>query len=101
MLIIHRNIFITGIALYACYNIYIQIVLGPFDKALRETAKHLPDDEFHEPAPPLFIPFPGTTKQLPIVPYKGNDPEFQEFMKISKDEDLLNQLRRSFTNKHL
>lgn len=33
----------------------------------------------------LFIPFPGTTKQLPVTPYRGSDPEWQEFIKFSQD----------------
>ncbi|RAL60472.1 hypothetical protein DID88_000247 [Monilinia fructigena] len=56
-------------------------------------SKHIPDEEFQEVEPPLFIPFPGTTKQLPVIPYKGTDPEFQEFIRLSKDAKLLDKLR--------
>lgn len=34
----------------------------------------------------LFIPFPGTTRQVNPPPYKGSDPEWQEFLKFSKDQ---------------
>ncbi|AEO69812.1 901bb8c6-2569-4447-ae21-f6fe5e5549f9 [Thermothielavioides terrestris] len=43
------------------------------------------DEENDEP---LFVPFPFTTKKLPRQPYSGSDPEWIEFIRISKDERL-------------
>jgi hypothetical protein len=42
---------------------------------------------------PLFIPFPGTVKQLPPKPYSGSSPEWQGFIKLSKDVEQQNQIR--------
>ena len=48
------------------------------------------DEEEHKP---LFIPFPGTTKELKPAPYSGSDPEWREFVKISKDKELIKRVR--------
>ncbi|KAF7864086.1 hypothetical protein EAF04_007051 [Stromatinia cepivora] len=88
-----RNVAITVIVAVVCFEVYTRLVLGPLDKAAEEASKHIPEDDFQEAEQPLFIPFPGTTKQLPIVPYKGTDPEYQEFIKISKDTKLLDKIR--------
>ncbi|EHK96289.1 hypothetical protein M7I_7996 [Glarea lozoyensis 74030] len=45
----------------------------------------------------LFIPFPGTTKQLRPKPYRGSDPEWKEFIKFSKDRSLQDKVRDSVT----
>jgi hypothetical protein len=42
----------------------------------------------------VFIPFPLTTKRLAPQPYKGTDPEWQEFVRIAKDKDLQIKLKR-------
>ncbi|KAI9647991.1 hypothetical protein NHQ30_002619 [Ciborinia camelliae] len=88
-----KNAAITIIVAIASFEIYTRLVLAPFDKAAEEASKHIPEEEWQEAAQPLFIPFPGTTKELPAFPYKGTDPEFQEFMRISKDAELLQKLR--------
>ncbi|CAD6442268.1 b095dfc3-dc23-4455-9440-4997bb414aa9 [Sclerotinia trifoliorum] len=88
-----RNIAINVIIVVVCFEAYTRLVLDPFDKAAEEASKDIPDDEFQEAEQPLFIPFPGTTKELPIIPYKGTDPEYQEFVKLSKDPKLLNKIR--------
>ena len=51
-----------------------------------------PADE-EEDMKPLFIPFPGTTKQLKPVPYRGSDPEWQEYIKFSQDQKLAKRVR--------
>lgn len=97
VLMLHRKVAISFIVVYACFEVYTRLVLGPLDKAAEEASKHIPEEEWQEAEPPLFIPFPGTTKQLPTVPYRGTDPEFQEFIKISQDTKLMNKLRGSST----
>ncbi|KAM0128686.1 hypothetical protein ACHAO1_008913 [Botrytis cinerea] len=92
-----RKVAISFIVVYACFEVYTRLVLGPLDKAAEEASKHIPEEEWQEAEPPLFIPFPGTTKQLPTVPYRGTDPEFQEFIKISQDTKLMNKLRVDLT----
>jgi hypothetical protein len=84
---------ITVIAFYICYSVYSRLVLDPLEHAAMEAIKNLPDDELEEAEKPLFIPFPGTTKQLKPKPYRGSDPEWQEFIKFSKDQKLAQKVR--------
>jgi hypothetical protein len=59
-----------------------------------EALKNIPEKELEEEEEkPLFIPFPGTTKQLKPQPYRGSDPEWQEFIKFSKDQELAKSVR--------
>ena len=59
-----------------------------------EALKTIPEKELEEDEEkPLFIPFPGTTKQLKSQPYRGSDPEWQEFIKFSKDQELAKSVR--------
>lgn len=63
----------------------------PLDRAAEEIEKNLgKSDEAFEP---LFIPFPGTIKELKPQPYRGSDPEWQEFIKISRDLKLSQKIR--------
>jgi hypothetical protein len=41
-----------------------------------------------------FIPFPLTTKRHPPEPYSASDPEWKEFIRISKDANELKEMRR-------
>lgn len=67
-------------------SVYAKVVLNPLERAAEEALKNLPDEESEEEPTSIFIPFPGTTKQLPITPYRGSDPEWQEFINFSKDQ---------------
>ncbi|KAL2063250.1 hypothetical protein VTL71DRAFT_5055 [Oculimacula yallundae] len=82
---------------YALTTIYTTLVLDPLARAAADTLQALPDEELEE-EPPIFIPFPGTTKQLPLVPYRGSDPEWQEFVKFSKDKARHQKLREEVTD---
>ncbi|KAL5315012.1 hypothetical protein ACEPPN_017662 [Leptodophora sp. 'Broadleaf-Isolate-01'] len=87
-----RTILIYILAAYVGASVYSSVVLDPLERAALDAIQDLPAEEFEEPAP-LFIPFPGTTKQLPLVPYRGTDPEWQEFVKFSKDKKLAQKVR--------
>ena len=50
---------------------------------------------------PLFIPFPGTTKQLKPVPYKGTDPEWQEFVRLSKQPTQVQRIKGNESAKYI
>lgn len=77
-----------------CISIYSKLVLDPLEDAAEEALKHIPDTELEdEEGKPFFIPFPGTTKQMKPKPYRGSDPEWQEFMKFSRDPDLAKSVR--------
>ncbi|KAH8648087.1 hypothetical protein BGZ60DRAFT_535213 [Tricladium varicosporioides] len=88
-----KSALIFSIALYVSTSIYGKVVLEP----LANFASTLPpppeEDEEHDHDHNLFVPFPGTVKQLKPRPYRGSDPEWQEFVKFSKDRSLQNKVR--------
>ncbi|KUJ08902.1 uncharacterized protein LY89DRAFT_599142 [Mollisia scopiformis] len=83
---------------YVCWNVYSRVILDPLDRAVVETLDSLPEEEDEEEEKPFFIPFPGTTRQLKPVPYKGSDPEWQEFIKFSKDQKLAQKVREELAD---
>jgi hypothetical protein len=91
---IHRPFIFSCAAIYISYSLYSKFVLDPLSRILDEGEElDLPDKADEEEDVPLFIPFPGTTKQLKPVPYRGSDPEWQEFIKFSQDQDLAKRVR--------
>lgn len=50
-------------------------------------ANHDPDE------PLLFLPFPFTTEEVKQPLYRGSDPEWQTFVKISQDKKLLQEIK--------
>jgi len=83
-------------AVYLGCSVLDAMVLEPLARNLDETLEDLPDDgeeEGEEEEGSLFIPFPGTTKQLEPKPYRGSDPEWQAFIKFSKDQELVKRVR--------
>ncbi|RFU32774.1 hypothetical protein B7463_g3555, partial [Scytalidium lignicola] len=71
-----------------------RIVLEPLERAALEALKNVPEKELQEEDGPIFIPFPGTTKQINPPPYRGSDPEWQEFIKFNKDQELAKNVRQ-------
>ncbi|KAI0452376.1 hypothetical protein F5B21DRAFT_483895 [Xylaria acuta] len=51
--------------------------------------------ELEEEAKPMFIPFPGFTQKIQPLPYRGSDPEWQAYIKVSQDGELLVSIRNS------
>ena len=84
--------------MYLCYAVYDKVVLEPLERAAFEALQDIPDDEDDEDHKPFFIPFPGTTKQLKPRPYRGSDPEWQEFIKFSKDQKLAQRVREELAS---
>lgn len=77
------------------------MVLDPLARSLDDMDESelpdLPDDEGDEEDGSFFIPFPGTTKQLEPKPYRGSDPEWQEYIKFSQDQDLAKRVRGQYS----
>ncbi|KAL3425715.1 hypothetical protein PVAG01_02506 [Phlyctema vagabunda] len=90
-----RGMIVSFVVIYVCYSLYSRVVFDPLEVAATEALKGMPDDsEDHEDErPPFFIPFPGTTRVVKPVPYRGSDPEWQEFVKFSKDQALSKKIR--------
>jgi hypothetical protein len=64
------------------------VVLAPLDKIADELEV---DEDAEEDS--VFIPFPLTTKLVQPPPYRGTDPEWQEYIKFSKDPALAKRIR--------
>jgi hypothetical protein len=82
-----------------CYGLFSSVVLSPLVKIGEEFDKDLNEEERREldkQGESIFIPFPGTTKMVQPPPYNYNDPEWGEFVKISRDETLQKNLRGLF-----
>ncbi|POS86115.1 hypothetical protein EPUL_001586 [Erysiphe pulchra] len=58
----------------------------------------LPDLEDEIQQQPLFFPLPLTWKEIKQASYRGSDPEWQEFIKLSKQQDVIQQIRRDLAN---
>jgi hypothetical protein len=80
------------------YGVFTAVVLSPLDNLEldEETAK-----EIDEQGASIFIPFPGTIKQVQPLPYRGTDPEWQEYIKFSKDPALGKRIRGMFMSLNL
>lgn len=75
------------------YGVFTAVVFSPLDKLDldEETVK-----EMDEQGGSIFIPFPGTIKQVQPPPYRGSDPEWQEYVKFSNDPALGKRIRGTF-----
>lgn len=90
-----RRAFDVCIVVYACSVFYAQIVLVPLDKAITKAVKGLPavEDDGKDAVQSIFMPFPLTTKKIRPPPYSGRDPEWQAFIKLSKDKEANTSMR--------
>ncbi len=52
------------------------------------------DGETEEDDGDWFIPFPLTTKKVPGEPYSGNGPEWQEFIRIARNDKVQRWIKR-------
>ncbi|KAK4176370.1 hypothetical protein QBC36DRAFT_329495 [Triangularia setosa] len=74
------------------YQFFEICVAGPLVKLLEneDLLDNMPEDEDLD----IFIPFPLTTERHEPQPYSGKDPEWQEFVRLSKDKATLDKIRR-------
>ncbi|KAH8897985.1 hypothetical protein GQ53DRAFT_742795 [Thozetella sp. PMI_491] len=82
---------------YSLFSLYETVVFGPLFKALDDYVEddgHDRDDD-EEELEPFFIPLPFTTQQIDPIPYSGKDPEWQEFIKASKDKEFQQRIRQN------
>lgn len=80
-----RNAAIGAGVMYVCWSAYFTRVVVP------PIADHIEED-----GAPIFFPFPFTSKVVESRPYKGSDPEWQAYIRISKDKDLLLKIKSRF-----
>ncbi|KAH7256405.1 hypothetical protein BKA59DRAFT_72115 [Fusarium tricinctum] len=100
-----RRAIVTTIILYACWQIFITVVFDPiFDwadaewEALSDKEKEEAEADHDPDEPLLFLPFPFTTKEVKQPPYRGSDPEWQTFVKVSQDKKLLQDIKFGLAN---
>ncbi|CAK7269431.1 hypothetical protein SEPCBS57363_003596 [Sporothrix epigloea] len=77
-----RNAAIGASVMYVCWSAYFSRVVVP------PLADHIEED-----GAPIFVPFPFTFKVVESRPYKGTDPEWQTYIRIAKDRELLLKIR--------
>lgn len=95
-----RTAVIGGGVTFLCWNIYSSTVLSPLIRHVeREYASLSPkerkelEEEMDETDDSIFIAFPFTTNKVIPKPYLGSDPEWHQFIQISKDKDLQERIR--------
>lgn len=72
-------------------NVFDYVVVKPLLKAAQEAEASgviVKEEEDEEEDDDLFIPLPLTTKQVVPQPYSGSDPEWREFLRVSRDQEL-------------
>ncbi|RKF78719.1 hypothetical protein GcC1_053020 [Golovinomyces cichoracearum] len=87
--------FALGTLTHWTYRSFQHYCLQPLVDALDEV--ELPE-ESEEDTEPLFFPLPLTWREIKQDSYRGSDPEWQEFVKFSKQHDLAQQIRRELAN---
>jgi hypothetical protein len=95
----------TIIILYICWQIFCTVVFDPlFDwadaewEALSDKEKEEAEANHDPDEPLLFLPFPFTTEEVKQPPYRGSDPEWQTFVKISQDKKLLQEIKNGLAS---
>ncbi|KAI0020827.1 hypothetical protein F4780DRAFT_353841 [Xylariomycetidae sp. FL0641] len=92
-----RNFIIGGCIYYFCYQAYDRVVFGTLDRAAEKMVSQMSPRERsareEEAEEPIFIPIPFTARRVDPVPYRGTDPEWQTFIKLSKDTQKLASIR--------
>jgi hypothetical protein len=87
-------------AYYVCYEIYTRAVVGTLDRWLDQETSQMDEKDRKEleeiEGEPFFIPCPGFTKMVEPQPYQSTDPEWQTYIKISKDQALLKSIRGAY-----
>lgn len=98
-LTVSRYLLGTTLGLLILYNAFKRTVLAPLDKAAEDIEQSLDEDTKKEVGmteddnDSFFLPFPGTIKQVQERPFRGSDPEWQEYVKFSKDAKLGKRVR--------
>ncbi|KAM7202189.1 hypothetical protein V8F33_002906 [Rhypophila sp. PSN 637] len=77
------------------FEIYTHLVISPLGKAAEDLAQIAPQEKEEDDDSDLFFPLPLTTREVIPPPYSREDPEWAEFVKISKDKDYIRHMRTS------
>ncbi|KEY68455.1 hypothetical protein S7711_01229 [Stachybotrys chartarum IBT 7711] len=90
------------VAIYLCANIFLAIVIDPLfdwlDEELPEDEAELKDAQPEYEFVGYFLPFPWKIKEVKEPPYKGSDPEWEQFVAINRDKKLQKAIRSELAN---
>ncbi|KAI2620497.1 hypothetical protein GGR54DRAFT_102432 [Hypoxylon sp. NC1633] len=104
-----RNFLIAGCVYYVCYRFYEVSLVNTLyawsdahakdmsteeRKELEKNSKREGDDS-DEISITMRVPLPFTAKLVDSPPFKGTDPEWQAFVKISRSNETLSDIRNS------
>lgn len=83
---------------YFALTVFDYVVIRPLLKGVEDAEAsgmlvRSPEEEEEEKDDDLFIPLPLTTKRVIPQPYAGSDPEWREFLRISRDQELQTQMK--------
>ncbi|KAG7137027.1 hypothetical protein HYQ45_005533 [Verticillium longisporum] len=100
-----RNAFVGGCVTYLCYQYYDAKVISPILQFLDREYESLStkektelDKELENFDDSIFFPIPFTTAQVQSPPYRGSDPEWAQFSRISKDKPLQERIRNELAH---
>ncbi|KAI1752232.1 hypothetical protein F4782DRAFT_161494 [Xylaria castorea] len=82
----------------ACYVLYeglTRVLIALVDEEDLEMTEQERQELEEAAEEPIFIPFPGLTQMIEPLPYRGEDPEWQAYIKVSQDRALLDSIRES------
>ncbi|KAB5549598.1 hypothetical protein GE09DRAFT_1223418 [Coniochaeta sp. 2T2.1] len=92
-----RNFLLGGAVFYGCYTAWTTVVLSPVARWVEDEEEKLTTEErkaLDEASDATaFIALPFTTHAVQPPPYSGRDPEWREFVKLSKNKALLQRIR--------
>ncbi|KAI0190948.1 hypothetical protein EV127DRAFT_511407 [Xylaria flabelliformis] len=78
---------------YAVYEGLMRVLIASIDEEDLELTEEERQELEEAAEEPFFIPFPGFTQMVEPLPYRGSDPEWQAYIKVSKDMALLDSIR--------
>ncbi|KAK4187909.1 hypothetical protein QBC35DRAFT_217328 [Podospora australis] len=87
----------TFVKLFLAVQVFDKCIAGPLVKFLKEDPEAIAaakEQEEEDEDLGMFFPFPLTLKRHEPEPYSGKDPEWQEFIRMSKDKDLMIKIRK-------
>lgn len=85
---------------YVCYQVYTGSVVGILWKWMEQELSQMSSKELEklDEVAPLYIPLPGTTRTVPSLPFKGTDPEWKQFAKLSRDPKKIASIKASLAD---
>ncbi|KAI1094140.1 hypothetical protein F5B19DRAFT_447533 [Rostrohypoxylon terebratum] len=96
-----KNFILASCVYYVCYQVYSASVLtdllawwyGDDGDDGDDNDNDNENDEDGDDIFDMFLPIPFTTRVVESPPYKGSDPEWQAFIRVNNDRELLRSIQ--------